>query len=182
MYLDIAICLILALSAFLGWRRGFMRGILGFTASIISLVAAIFTARPLAKLLDRWFNLSEHLSSLIKGQGSFLNFLLCIILIYATIYLIFFFVHRAIRKVKEKNKRLDKVDKIAGILLGLAKGTLSICMALLALYLLSSIPFMDKAVDWMLNKSTIGKFMYGITADIVAPIFGAIESAIKDRL
>jgi len=179
MYLDIIICLFLLLSAFLGWRKGFMRSIVGFVASIISLVIAIFAAKPLAKLFDNWFSLSEHLSSVIKGQGSFLNFLICIILIYTIVYLIFFFVHRAIRKAKEKNRTLDKADKIAGIFLGIAKGILSICMTLLTLHLLSAIPFMEDVTNWLLNKSVIGEFFYNLTAKIVTPILSALEAAVK---
>ena len=182
MYLDIFICLFILLSAFLGWRKGFMRNILGFIASIISLVIAIFASKPLAGLLDKWFNFSEHLSKLIKGQGSFLNFLICIIVIYTIVYLIFFFINRAIRKAKEEHKTLDKADKIAGIFLGIAKGFLSICMMLLTLYFLSVIPFMGKVVDWLLNKGVIGKFMYETTAKLIAPIFGALEAFIKNHL
>jgi len=175
MYLDIVICLFLALCAFLGWRKGFMRSIVGFVASIISLVAAIFAAKPLANLFDKWFNLSAHLG----GQGRFINFLICIVLIYTIIYLIFFFVHRAIKKAKQDNKTLDKADKIAGIFLGLVKGTLSICMTLLTLYFLSVIPFMEKVVEWLLNKSAIGRFFYDLTVKIITPILGAVEAAIK---
>ena len=54
MYLDIGLCLFLVVCMILGWFKGFMCGIVGFISGALSFVAAMFTAKPLAKLLGNF--------------------------------------------------------------------------------------------------------------------------------
>ena len=158
------------LGAYLGWRKGFLRGVLGFAAAIVSLTVAILCAKPLARLLDKWFGFSG-------AVGALPNMLICGVVVYLLIWFAFFIVMRFVRRAKEKNKKLDKADKIGGIFLGIAKTLVSVSMFFLTLYLMSSVPFASKIGDWLLKGSVIGQFIYDVTLKIVVPIWKALEGA-----
>jgi len=178
MYLDIAICLILGLFLFLGWRTGLLRGLIGFVASTAALIIAIFNAKPLAKFLDKQVNLANHLGDLTGGNGKFISTLVCGVIIYILIRLLFFIISKVIKNVKEKSKAIDTIDKVLGLVLGTAKFLLVLCMVFIPIYLLSSISFIEKAINtWLLDKSVIGKFFYNLVIDLIIPLFGDLNAS-----
>jgi len=154
-----------------------MAGVVGFVSAILSLVIAFFTAKPLARLLDRWFDLSAHLGGLINGQGAFINFLISFVIIYIIVRVIFIIVARYINRIKRDNKTFENIDKSIGIVLGLGKGLLSICTLFISLYFASAIPFIgDMLVNWIFNGSYVGRFIYDLTAKIIVPLFGSLQA------
>ena len=172
MYLDIAICIYLVICIAIGFWRGFMRGIIGFISGTLSFMAAFFMAKPLAKLAQNWFGMSKALNKILTNNGNFLSMLIWGIIVYLICRLIFYFIGKVIKRIKERNAGIDVADRIGGIFLGLAKGIFSIAMIFVTLYLMSSIPLVDKLADWLLKGSHIGKFIYGLTEKLVIPWFG----------
>jgi uncharacterized membrane protein required for colicin V production len=178
MYLDIAVVLIIFISAFVGWHVGFMRGLLGFFSNILSAVVAISCANPVAGVLDAWFGVSKYLGRLVSGQGKFITVLICAIVIYAFVRLLFFLLSRLALLIKKKDKKFDTADKIGGVFLGVVKSVFSMCLFCVTFYLLTAVPFMGAAVDWFFKGSTVGSFIYDITVEIIMPIFGSVQAAI----
>jgi uncharacterized membrane protein required for colicin V production len=177
MYLDIGICVFLLLSVALGWYKGFMCGIVSFVSGLVSFMVAIFTASPVAGLMNRWFGLSAEFDKILDGKGQFINVLICGIVVYLVCRLVFFFIARFIRKIKDRSKVIDKVDKIAGLFLGAAKGFVSIAGIFVMLYLLTSVPFVNSAVDWLLQNSAVGKFFYEASIKYVVPLLGNLTAS-----
>jgi len=163
MYLDIAVCLLMLVSMFLGWRRGFLRGCLGFISSLVGFVAVIFIAGPMAGSLGTWINAAPWLLTIIS----------CVI-IFAVVWIVFFILGRFVKRIKRDSKALDKADKIGGIFLGAAKFFVSLCMTFVSLHLLTGIPFMVDVCDWLFSGSVICRPIYDLTVDIIVPLFGPL--------
>lgn len=127
MAIDAAICLALLLFALAGWRRGLVLevgSIVGFFAGLA--VAAAF-----------WRPLALFLHSYVPGQmvAAVLAFVLLFALTYALVAvaagLVRGFVHLLF---------LGWVDRLAGLVLGLAKGLVVVELALLLIARLPSLP------------------------------------------
>ena len=172
MWLDIGIGVFLLIGMGLGWRKGFMNGIIGFISGIVSFVIAIFTAGPVANLLDGFINLSGRLLVLISG-----------VIVYVICRLVFWGLSRLVHKIKDNNRVIDKLDRIGGIFLGLAKYTMTIIMVFVVIYLLSSVKFMSGPIDWLFDKSVIGKFIYSdIVIKLIVPLLGDLAAWVLERV
>jgi len=131
-----------------------MGGIIGFVAGTASLVAAIFAAKPLAGVIG----------SLVKIDAN-LCVLICLVVVYVFVRLVFWGLQRLIRRVKEKHRAIDRVDKVAGLFLGVAKCAVGLVMFFAAMYLLGGISFVATARDWLMTTtldSVVGKAIYDL--------------------
>ena len=164
MVLDIVIGVLLLLFVAFGYWKGFMNGVIGFVASAISLVIALFLAKPMANLADSWFNLSKVLGdAIMTSLGRPLNILICGVIAYILVRILFFFLTRMVKRVKEENKAIDVIDKVLGLFLGFAKFSLMICTLFIVITLLQDIPLLGKFLNpegWFFKDSHLGKFIY----------------------
>lgn len=64
--LDLAVVLILGLSVVLGWKRGFVKTLIKFAGSLISLVAAVVLATPLSVFINDLF-VADWISGIARG-------------------------------------------------------------------------------------------------------------------
>jgi uncharacterized membrane protein required for colicin V production len=167
MYLDIGLGVLMLLFMFLGWRKGFLCGILGFLAGVVALVAAIFAARPLNDLV--------HIS------GKY-GVLICGVAIYVFIRLVFWIIMRFIKRAKKKNKKIDRADRIGGIFLGLAEYAVFVVGIFIFFYLLSVVPWVGKSVEWLLDKSYVGKPIFTFVVKHVIPFLGEVTTSVVGRL
>ena len=149
-----------------------MAAVVGFVSGLLSFAIAVFSARPLANLMDKWFNMSASFSGFLSGNGRFISLLICGGVVYLICRLVFWVIAKFIIKIKEGNKVIDKMDKIAGLVLGIAKCIVSVCMMFVTIHLLTSIGFMATFRDWLLNGSYIGSFIYGLVERLIFPLLG----------
>lgn len=68
--LDIVLLCLLALTGLIGFFKGFLNTLLSFVGSTLSFVASFFLAKPLAGLLNNWFNLNATIGNSISNQIS----------------------------------------------------------------------------------------------------------------
>ena len=169
MYLDIGLGVFLLLFMFLGWRKGFMCGILGFVAGVLALVVAIFAAKPISGL--------THLSDKTKY-----GVLICGVAIYIFIRLLFWGIMRLVKRAKKKNKKIDRADRIGGIFLGIAKYAVAVVSLFIFVYLLSVVPFVDKSVDWLLKGSHVGRPILNLVVKYIIPFLGSVTTSVVGRL
>jgi len=149
-----------------------MNGVVGFVAGVVSFIVAVFTAKPLANMLAGWG---------VNMRSGFL-ILICLVVVYVIVRLLFFVLSRYIKKIKEGNRVIDKTDKIAGVFLGGAKWLMSVIVLLTTLHLLSAAPFIADVRDWLLDSGAIGKAMYrAIVVDFVVPLLGDLAKHVIGR-
>lgn|GEM_PF-1255000 len=184
MVLDILLGILLLFCLGYGYYRGLMGAIVGFTAKFVSLIVAFVLASPLAGLLDRWFGIFGTFDGILGGAGGrFLTIFICGAVVYILFRIFFHIVGKFIRRAKENNETLNRVDKFLGIFLGIAKfACLMILLSTLA-FLLSVIPLVGNSVDWLFEGSTVGRWIFNLVVENVLPTFGDTARAqILDRV
>lgn len=66
--LDIVLICFIALMALIGFSKGFINTLLSFIGNLASVLAAFYLAKPLASLLNNWFNLAGTISKNLTSQ------------------------------------------------------------------------------------------------------------------
>jgi uncharacterized membrane protein required for colicin V production len=115
--LDFIIIGALVLFGFFGYRHGFFKKVFGLVSFILGLVLATKCMGPCGALLERWLDLSPEISFVV---GFFSVFLL-VILLQKVLY----------RLLVKKEGSVDLVNRLAGMLIGLAEGLIGISLVLL---------------------------------------------------
>ena len=178
MYFDIAIGVVLALFLLMGWVKGFMCGIVGFVANVLSFAIAIFSAAIVSNFVNGFVDLSGYFDTLLAGKGAFISVLACGVAVYVLCRLVFFFINRLIKKIKKTNKAVDKVDKFAGLILGVLKCALLLCTVFVVIYLLSAIPFVHDTIELAFTsgqwESVVARYLYNAVVDYVIPLIGGV--------
>lgn len=166
-YIDAVLILIVLLSAFFGWHRGFILGLLDLIRWIGSFLAALYFYQPVSLWiggLTGWesvWNQPLAFILLLVLAGLFIQFLGNLIL------------QRLPRDIHERG-----VNKFLGILPGLASGLIT---AAIASALLFSVPFSDNFQENLRESQTANRLAV-ITEELetaLAPIF---EDAITQTL
>lgn len=169
MYLDIGIGVFLLICMGLGYWKGFMRSIVGFAAGVISLAVAIFSASSAADMMDKYVKLSARLEDWTGLSGRMINIFACGATIYLFFRFVFWLLGRFIKKIKEQNKAIDRLDKFGGLVLGLGKCALGLVIFFVAVHLLQSVPVIKDSVRWLMDGSVVGKFIYEIVMEYIIP-------------
>jgi membrane protein required for colicin V production len=109
-WIDVVILLIIALSAFLGFRKGFLRKLLGIVGILFGFILA----------LNFYLQLSEVLMRVIKGNPAAAK-ILSFLLIIAVTFSLAIWLARFIAGI---NSGTTWVDKILGLFFGFAQGVI----------------------------------------------------------
>ncbi len=110
-YVDLILLLIIILAAIHGFRRGFIIGILEIIALAASILAAFYFYPAIAKQFALFLTFQERW---LLPFAFLVTFLLSRLIIGTILYFLF--------KQLPKNIHLNKTNKVAGIIPGLAKG------------------------------------------------------------
>ena len=173
MVLDIVLVLAFLACLAYGYYRGFMGAVVGFGAKLITLILALALASPIATLINNWFNLSRSFDGILGGAGGhFITIFICGAAVYILFRLFFLTISRFIRNAKRENRAVDRLDKIAGVLLGVAKFFSAIILLSTITFLLSVIPLVGNSVDLLFSGSTVGLFLYNLVVEHALPNFG----------
>jgi membrane protein required for colicin V production len=117
-YLDIVIIIILVLSAFNGYRKGFVVGIASLAALILGIYVALFFSDVMVALLTDIFSFQS------KYLPIFAFILTFIIVVVAVVY-----IGKTIEKLVDL-LLLGFLNKLAGAALGILKGTLILSLVI----------------------------------------------------
>ena len=188
MVVDIIIIAILALSIFLGYKKGLVELGIKAAAVIIALVATIILYRPISNFIIDKTKLDENLQQIIMEKSEkiieenvvqneitdeiqnqmlpdtahelSLNIIRAgvILVLYIAIKIALRFV-TALANLIAKLPILDQFNKLGGIIYGAIRGLLIIYVALLIIQFVSEVN-PGNVVNEEINKSFIGKEMY----------------------
>lgn len=115
---DIAVLVILLLSALLAFARGFVREVLSVAAWVGAALAAVWAFPHVEPIARRYIGM-ELAANVVAGAGVFLVVLIVLSILFG----------RISRGVKASS--LNAVDRSLGFLFGLARGALLVCLAYL---------------------------------------------------
>lgn len=162
-WLDIVIALIVTLPTYFGFRKGFLRKLLGIAGIIVGFVIAV-------KFYD---SVSNILSSVIKENKTFvdvISFLLIIGVLYgASVWLA--------RFIANTNSGTGVVDKVLGMITGFAQGLI------LASVLLYNLSLADMPSKQTRESSMLYSRVYNIAPalfDKVIELFPGLQDIYKE--
>jgi membrane protein required for colicin V production len=158
---DLAVLIILLLSAIVAFVRGFVREFLGILAWIGAAIVTLYTF-PAAQPFLRQYISIEWMADLVTGLVIFIVSLV----VFSTL------AHFAARGVR--TSALNAVDRSLGFLFGLVRGAILVCLAYLVLVYASedgqlpswvedarSRPFVNQGAAWLVGLVPEGSFDTG---------------------
>jgi uncharacterized protein YkwD len=170
-YVDVLLVLIILFSAFLGWRRGFVLGLLDLARWIGSFLAALYFYQPVAQWVGQVTGWEE-----VWNQP--LAFILIVIISGSLIQLLGNFLLRRLPPRVHNNG----VNRLLGILPGFASGLIT---AAFVSALLFSLPLSDDFQENLRQSQTANR-LANYTDELetaLAPVFGeAIRKTLNRRI
>lgn len=141
-WLDILILLIISLSAFFGYRKGFLRKVLGIAGIILGFILAVRFYKPIAGLL----------SGLVGSSGS----LISVIAFLIVIGIVFGLAVWVARFIAGMNSGTSLADKILGAITGFLQGLI------LASVLLVNMSFANEPEQKIRDNSLLYSGVYSV--------------------
>jgi uncharacterized protein YkwD len=170
-YINALLVLIILLSAFFGWQRGFILGLLDLARWIGSFLAALYFYQPVSRVVER-----------LTGWESVWNQPLAFILIVVIVGLLIQIVGNYLLRRLPPDVHKRRVNQLLGTLPGFVNGLIT---AAFVSALLFSVPFSDGFHE-NLRESQLANRLANYTDELetaLAPIFGeAIQQTLNRRI
>lgn len=169
-FIDILLLLFIALSAFIGWQRGFILSLLDLIRWVVSLLTALLYYRQLGELLGQ-----------INDWTEIWNQPLAFLLIVVAVRILIQIGGNYLLKRLPKETHQKRLNRLLGILPGLASGVFS---AVFLAALLFSLPLSDNFQE-KVRDSTLANYFadYAETLEsALSPIFGRAARQTLNRL
>ena len=187
MLVDIIFVLLLIVFALHGAWRGFLKGLLAFFSVLISIVFSVLLARPIAGLLNGWFGWGDSLGELVNENlginlAEDTGFLVLIAIVSVAFFIFLriavFFIARMITRLKRFSRRINRVDQLLGLFLGIFRFLLYF-FALTALIVVASTLTATTGIEeFLFGDSNVAGWFFGFMSDWVVPIIRGLGAAI----
>jgi uncharacterized protein YkwD len=141
--IDIFLVLVILLSVWSGWQRGFLLGLIDLTRWVVSFLAALYFYQPLSNLLAS-----------LTGWSEIWNQPLAFVLIIIFASLIIQFLGASFLKRFSKETHEHRANRILGILPGFLCGVIA---AAILSSLLLSLPFSDRLQENLRDSATANR-------------------------
>jgi uncharacterized protein YkwD len=164
---DALLVFVVLLSAFLGWRRGFILGALDLLRWIGSLLAALYFYQPVSRLLERFVDWSDVWT-----------LPLAFIFIVVAVGLLIGLLGKYLLKRLSPEIHQSRANRVFGTLLGIASGLIT--AAILAA-LLFALPLSDNFQE-SLRESRAANELANLTDELESSLTPVFELAIKQTL
>jgi len=183
-FIDLVVVIALILFIVFGIKAGLLRGVLSFISTFVALILSVLLARPVAGLLDNWFDLADSLSALFTGSGPLDNIarsngmLLLIILVGIALFIAtkisVFFLKRLAKRLTESNPTINTVDRVLGLGFGIFRFCLWAFSLGTIIFVLSAMNAFSGIEDWIFTDSTLARWIYDRVVDLAIPLLRSI--------
>lgn len=205
--IDGVLIAIIVISAIVGIVKGLIDSVLGLFGTGIALVAGVFGAKYLSNFVNKIFGLDVFILSKLDGgaEGSFTFFggefsnvdiakfcvwIVTVIIIFLIVKLAIFILAKIFESVTQNSPKLSGINRVLGMLFGIAKGGI-ISVAIIAVAsLLSDIPGIGGIINDKIEETKVTAFAYkyvdefvdeNLTAEKVQEIVDKITSELDDN-
>ena len=203
-WIDIVFIAILAVFAIIGLWRGLFDSLLALISSGVALTIAIFTAKPVAKFLNNLLKINKWFSDIltktvgkdgtitlfgktelsfgVKEVAEFLSIVFAIIVIFILIKLAVWLLAKLFDSVASSSTIASGLNKVLGLVFGLARGLFVVVVALSLCCVFSSTKLIGNKIQETVDNSSITKYVYKYVSDYTEKIFDKTDTAsyIKD--
>ena len=134
MPLNIAAAAVLILSAVMGWKKGFLHEAVGLIGTAVSLLGSWLLSEVLSRYIMLWPEkwIPENAPALSASAVQFLNRICWVVVLYIFFRLLFMIISHATKGL-QKVPVIHELSAMAGGLMGLAEGCITIVICTLIL-------------------------------------------------
>lgn len=197
---------IIIIAAIVGIVKGLIDSVLGLFGTGIALAAGVFGAKYLSSFVNKIFGLDSFILSKLKdgAEGSFTFFggefsnveiakfcvwLVTVVIIFLIVKLAIFILSKIFESVTENHPKLSGINRVLGMVFGIAKGGI-ISVAIIAVAsVLSDIPGIGSIITDKIEDTKVTAFAYkyvdefvedNLTAEKIQEIVDKIASELDD--
>lgn len=204
--IDGVLIAIIIIAAIVGIVKGLIDSVLGLFGTGIALVAGVLGAKYLSNFVNKIFSLDSFILGKLEGgaEGSFTFFggefsnveiakfcvwIVTVIIIFLIIKLAIFILAKIFESVTQNSPKLSGINRVLGMLFGIAKGGV-ISIAIIAVAsLISDIPGIGSIITDKIAETKVTAFAYkyvdefvedNLTAEKIQEIVDKITSELDD--
>ena len=198
-WIDIVFIAILVLFAVIGIWRGLFDSLLALISSGVALTIAIFTAKSVAKFLNKTFKINSWFSKILTnstGEGGtitlfgktdlsfaieevaeFLSIVFAIIVVFILIKLAVWLLAKLFDSVVSNSTIASGLNKVLGLLFGACRGFFVIVVVLALCCVFSSTNLIGNKVQESIDNSSVTKYVYKYVSDYTEKLFDKSDTA-----
>lgn len=205
-WIDIVFIAILVLFAIIGVWRGLFDSLLALISSGVALTVAIFTAKSVAKFLNKTFKINSWFSKILTksvGEGGtitlfgktdlsfainevaeFLSMIFAIIVVFVLIKLAVWLLAKLFDSVVSSSTIGSGLNKVLGLVFGACRGFLVVIIVLSLCCVFSSTKLIGNKIQENIDNSSVTKYVYKYVSDYTEKLFDKSDTAsyIKDAV
>jgi len=184
--IDIALILIIVVSAIIGIVKGLFDSVLSLVGTGIALAVAVFTAKHVSNFLNKIINIEQFvLDKLDASNEGFVEFfggkfqysnvevakfcvwVVTVIVIFLIIKLALLILSKLFESVVQNSPTISGINRVLGLIFGVLKGGISVAILLALCSLVSHVPFIGTTVNDKIEETKIASFAYKYVDDFV---------------
>lgn len=183
-WIDVAVIVIIVVLAVIGLGRGLLDSVLSLFGTGLSFAISVWLAKPAANLLLKVVDTNtffrEKLVAIVGGEevtffgavftvdkvAAFCTILLTIVILFLLLKLVIFLLAKLFESATANNTALSGLNRLFGLLFGLAKGVLTVALLLAMCSLIAKIPGLT-VVEEYISSSTVTNYGYKYIVEFV---------------
>lgn len=182
--IDGVLIAIIVISAIVGIVKGLVDSVLGLFGTGLAVVAGVFGAKYLSNFVNKIFGLESFVLSKLEGGaegtvkffgGTFSNaevakfcvWIITVVMIFLIVKLAIFILAKIFESVTQNNPKLSGINRVLGMIFGIAKGGI-VSLGLVAIAsLLSEVPGIGTVITDKIDETKVTSFAYKYVDEFV---------------
>lgn len=185
-WIDITIIVVLAITSIIGLSKGLFESVLSLFGTGLSVFAAIWASKPVTAFINGFFDLTAWISNMLVDQGiavggtvtipggfsfpldkaaGFLTTVGMVVVLFVLIKLVIFILSRLFDSITSSSSALSGLNRLLGLVFGVAKGAVAVGMALALSVLVAKVVFTAEIEAQISQTNEITRIVYGYVED-----------------
>lgn len=182
--IDGVLIAIIVIAAIVGIVKGLVDSVLGLFGTGLAVVAGVFGAKYLSNFVNKIFGLESFILSKLEGGaegtvkffgGTFSNvdvakfcvWIITVVMIFLIVKLAIFILAKIFESVTQNNPKLSGINRVLGMIFGIAKGGI-VSLGLVAIAsLLSEVPGIGTVITDKIDETKVTSFAYKYVDEFV---------------
>lgn len=182
--IDGVLILIVLICTIIGIVKGFFDSLLSLLGTGIAFAIAVFTAKYVSGWINNIINIEKFVLDKLDANNTgsvsifgaeysnsevakFCTWIVTVILLFLIIKLAIFILAKIFESVTKNSPTISGINRVFGMLFGLAKGALYVIVALVLCSALSSVPVIGTTITDKIAETKVTSFVYKYVDDFV---------------
>ncbi len=182
--IDGVLILIVLICTIIGIVKGFFDSLLSLLGTGIAFAIAVFTAKYVSGWINNIINIEKFVLDKLDANNTgsvtifgaeysnsevakFCTWIVTVILLFLIIKLAIFILAKIFESVTKNSPTISGINRVFGMLFGLAKGSLYVIVALVLCSALSGVPVIGTTITDKIAETKVTSFVYKYVDDFV---------------